>query len=160
MNQKLDQVSTADLSGCSSVAAMAGREQWEPDRYAIALAENIRNSGMSLDLQRERLAVLAGAGAAAGQASADELARHFSILEALWHRFARAAAEALDSGLPRASETAERYLSASLKAQRAAASCLSSLLVLRQQSAPTTLPFAATSSTVAAPVTVETLAAK
>lgn len=111
-----------------------------PDRYTISLAENIRNSGMSLDLQRERLAALAGAGAAAGQASADELARHFSILEALWHRFALAAAEAMDSGLPRSSEKADRFLNAALKAQRAAASCLSSLVVLRNIDRAPTMP--------------------
>ena len=160
MNQKLDQPATADLTRCNSVASMAAAESpaessaesWDPDRYAIALGENIRSSGVPLDLQRERLAALAGVGASAGQASADELARHFSILEALYHRFARAAVEALDSGLPRASETAEKYLSAGLKAQRAAAACLSSLLVLRQQSAPTT----AAPVAVAAPATLAT----
>lgn len=161
MNQKLDQPATVDLTRCNSVSGMAAAESpaaesWDPDRYAIALGENIRSSGVPLDFQRARLAALAGVGASAGQASADELARHFSILEALYHRFARAAVEALDSGSPRASEIADKFLSAGLKAHRAAAACLSSLLVLRQQSAPTT----STPVAVAAPATVETLEAK
>ena len=159
---ELKQPATANLTHCNSVASMAAAESsaaesWDPDRYAIALGENIRSSGMPLNLQRERLAALAGAGASAGQASADELARHFSILEALYHRFARAAVEAMDTGLPRASETADRYLSAALRAQRAAASCLSSLLILRDASRP---PTTAKPESVAAPATSTTPVAK
>ena len=137
---RLDQPAAVDLTGCTSIAATAGRESWDPDRYAISLAENIRNSGVLLDSQRERLAALAGAGAAAGQASADELARHYSILEALYHRFAHAAIEAMNSGLPRASETADRYLSASLRCQKAALACLSALKVLRDGQQPIQAP--------------------
>lgn len=159
---ELKQPATVDLTRCNSVASMAAAESsaaesWDPDRYAITLGENIRSSGMPLGLQRERLAALAGAGASAGQASADELARHFSILESLVHRFSRAAVEALDSGLPRASETADRLLVGALKAQRAAMACLSSLAVLRDRSnAPTT----AAPEALAVPATVQKLEAK
>lgn len=141
----LEKPATVDLTGSGSVSEMAQREGWDPDLYALALSENIRNSGMSLDLSRERLASLAqvAAGLAGDQASADELARHFSILEALYHRFARAAVEAMGSDRQRASEIADRYLSAALKAQRGAMACLSALKVLRDGHQPPTTTTAA-----------------
>ena len=156
MEHQVDQIAAVDLSGCTSISDMAAREgDWNPDRYAAALSENIRNSGMSLDAHRERLAGLAqvGAGLAGDQASADELARHFSILEALYHRFAQASVEALNSDRTRASEIADRYLSAALKSQRAAMACLSALKAIRDSNQPQP-------PTTAATVPVPALAAK
>lgn len=140
MNQPLDQVTTADLLGSASVSDMATREEWTPDLYAVVLSENIRATNVPLDRQRERLAGLAqvGAGLVGGQASADELARHYSILDALFQRFAREAHEALKSDKPRSSEVADRYLSAALKAQRAGLSTLSALKVLRDSASAST----------------------
>lgn len=161
MEQTLDKVAAADLTGCISVAELAGREQWNPDRYAVALAENIRDSGMPLDLQRERLASLAqlGAGLAGDRASAAELARHFAILEALFHRFTRASSDAMDSHGSRGSEIADKYLSAALKAQRAAMACLSALKVLREGNQ--SLPLSPTMTPPGlSPATVELTAAK
>lgn len=141
MKQPLDQISTADLTGSASIADMAAREEWAPDFYAVVLAENIRSTNVSLDRQRERLGALArlGAGLAGAQASADELAQHYAVLEALFHRFAVESHGALQAGGPRASEIAERYLSASLKAQRAGLATLSALKVLREDAAMETL---------------------
>ncbi|MDO8249103.1 MAG: hypothetical protein Q7T78_05205 [Rhodoferax sp.] len=141
----LDQIASADLSGSASVSDMATREEWTPDFYAVVLAENIRTTKVPLDLQRERLAALAqvvGPGLAGGQASAEELARHYAILESLFHRFAREAHEALRSDKPRASEIADRYLTAALKAQRAALATLSALKVLRDSASTPTTPAA------------------
>ena len=135
MNQ-LDQISTADLTGCTTTAAMADAEAWDPDGYALALSEHIRDSRVPLDRQRERLAALARVGACADRAAADELARQFSILESLFHRFARAAHEISINDQDRNSVHAERYLSAALRAQRAAMATLSALKVLRD-GAPT-----------------------
>ena len=129
----LSQVAVADLQGAGSIEALADGEGWTPDMYALVLSEHIRASNVPLDVQRERLAALTGIGAAlvADRATADELARHFSILESLFHRFSRASFEALGQPGPKASEIAERYLGAALRAQRAAMGCLSALNVLR-----------------------------
>lgn len=151
MEDQLNQIAAVDLSGCATIGAMAEREAWDPDRYAITLAENCRESGMSLDTQRERLACLAqvGAGLDGDSASAGELARHFAVLDALFQRFARASVEAMGTGRPGSSETAERYLKASITAQRAALACLSALHAIRDKNrSPTT------------PAAVPTLAAK
>lgn len=134
----LEKPATVDLTGSASIADMAQAEKWDPDRYSVALSENIRNSGMSLDMQRERLTSLAqvGAGLAGDQATAVEIARHWLTLDALYQRFSRAAVEAMGSDRPRASEIADRYLNAALKAQRAAMACLSALKVLREGHRP------------------------
>ena len=113
-------------------------EGWDPERYAVVLAENVRRTDVPLDAQRERLAALACTGAHADQTSADALAQHYTVLEALHHRFTREAFEALDRGGPRAPEVADRYLSASLKAQAAAMRVLSALKVLRDAQSPST----------------------
>ena len=75
-------------------------------------------------------------GLGADRAAADELARMFAVLEALFHRFARTAHEISVTDQARNSVHAERYLSAGLKAQRAAMATLSALKVLRD-GAPT-----------------------
>ena len=152
---KLNEISTADLVGCTTVDAMAKREEWPPSLYAVALSEEIRATNVPLDRQRERLAALAqvGAGLAGDRASADELANHYAILEALWHRFAREANESLKSDRPRASEIADRYLTAALKAQRAAMGVLSALKVLRDGNQPPT-------TAVTQPAPAQTLEAK
>ena len=136
MNQ-LDQIATADLTGCASIEAMADAEAWSPDDYALALADHIRDTRVPLDRQRERLAALAQVGAGADRAAADMLAQTAIILEALFHRFSRTAHEISINGQDRNSVHAERYLSAALRASRAAMATLSALKVLRD-GAPTT----------------------
>lgn len=146
----LSEPATADLQGVGSVGEMARRESWSPDKYAVALAENIRRTDVPLDCQRERLAALAqvgaGLGLSADQAAADALAQHYVVLEALHQRFARQAFEALNQNGTRAAEVADKYLSASLKAQRAAMVCLSSLKVLRDAQRVAGAPTAADAS--------------
>ena len=130
MNQ-LDQIATADLTGCASIEAMAAAEAWDPAGYALALADHIRDSNVPLDRQRERLTCLAQLGHGADRAAADELSSMFAILESLFHRFARTAHEISINDQDRNSVHAERYLSAALKAQRAAMATLSALKVIR-----------------------------
>lgn len=131
----LNEPTTVDLQGAGSLEEMAQREMWSPERYAVVLAENIRRTDIPLDRQRERLAALAQVGGSvdqiADQAAADALAQHYVVLEALHQRFALQAFEALNTNSPKAAEIADKYLSASLKAQRAAMACLSSLKILR-----------------------------
>ncbi len=136
----LTKPATVDLTGCESPVDLAQREGWDPVRYAVALAENVRNTGMSLDAHRERITALAGCGANADQASADALAQHYTVLEALHHRFTQEAFEALDKGGNQAAAIADRYLSAALKAQAAAMRVLSALKVLRDAKLPPTTP--------------------
>lgn len=158
--ESLQSPANANLQGAKTVAEISNREGWSPDRYAIALSENIRDSRVPLDMSRERLAALAevGAGLAGDQACSDELARHFSILESLFHRFARQAHEALKDDRPRASEVADRFLGAALKAQRAAMATLSALKVLRDEHrAPTTPSSTSTPSSGPMPTATVTL---
>ncbi len=141
MNQaNLAAPATAALQGAKSWGDLATAEGWTPEDYSLALAENIRTTAVPLDVQRERLAALAqlggGLSQTGDQAAATRLAQHFAVLEALHQRFAFEAFEALRGNGPRASEIAERYLGASLKAQRAAMSVLSALKVLRDSQAP------------------------
>lgn len=92
--------------------------------------------------QRERLQALAQAGAGGDLASAETLAQHHQILEALFTRFSCEAAKWLETGGARGAENAERFMNAAIKAQAAAARCLSALKVLRESPtlppAPTT----------------------
>lgn len=126
------QPAASNFDGVVSVDDMAVRESWTPALYAVALAETIRNSAVPLDVQRERLKALASVGQMAGAATADELAQHYVVLEALHQRFAVAAINSIDRGGPRAAETAERFLQGSLRAQKSAVACLSALATLRQ----------------------------
>lgn len=149
MEQKLNEVTTADLSNCDSVADMAKAEGWSAETYALVLSENIRDSRVPLDKSRERLQALAQVGAGLGglqgdQAAAETLSLHAILLESLWHRFARLASETAD-GTKNGSMVSERYLNAAVKAQRAVLVCLSSIKSIRegnQATPPTALPVA------------------
>lgn len=146
MESDLNKPVRGEVAGSKSPEELAQREGWTPQRYALGLSEAIRSSHVSLDAQRERLAALAAMapGLGAAQHSADALAQHFVVLEALWQRFAFAAHGALQDAQSGAGgksrvEAADKYLSAALRAQRAAMQCLSALKVLRDgQAAPTT----------------------
>jgi hypothetical protein len=73
--------------------------------------------------------------------AAEELARHAVILNALFERFARVAADlSAEGGGVRQSVAAERYLNAALKAQRATLATLSALKVLRDSATTPTTP--------------------
>lgn len=153
MEQKLNEVTTADLSNCDSVADIAAAEGWTAETYALVLSEHIRDSRVPLDRSRERLQALAQVGAGLGglqgdQAAADTISLHAILLESIWHRFARLAHEAAD-GTKNGSMVSERYLSAALKAQRAVMSCLSALKAIREgnQATPTTAARVAVAAT-------------
>lgn len=132
----LAQPAAAEVASAQSVGAMAQAEGWTPDRYALELSEHIRLTTVPLEAQRERLVALAGIGAKADQAAADELARHYTVLEALAHRFAREAVEVPKGNTSRAADAAEKYAAISIRAQRAAVSCLSALKALRDSPSP------------------------
>jgi hypothetical protein len=95
---------------------------------------------VSLDAQRERLAQLAqiANGLAGDQTTANELGGHAVVLESLFHAFARQAAEALKSPSHRAPETADKFLTAALKAQKAMMNVLGAIKVIRDQHQPQT----------------------
>lgn len=138
MNKSLDQIATADLTGCQTVAEIAEREGWQDaDGWALRLSAYIRDADMPLDRQRERLAALCTVGAHADQAASDMLGQSAIILDALFHRFAQVARTLSVNDQTRSSVHVERYLNAALKAQRAAMATLSALKVLRE-GAPTT----------------------
>jgi len=138
----LREAATADLQGAASIAHIAEREGfWDPETYATCLSEKIRRTTIPLDKQKERLAALAGTSELADNATAEVLAQHLTVLEALHQRFALEAVEALAIVGSRGAEIAERFLNASVRAQAAAMKTLSAMKVLRDsgKATPTTL---------------------
>lgn len=144
--QNLENPPRVDLSGASSIDEMASLEGWSPEYYAIELAEVIRLKfhGKRLTNQTERLKTLSKLGVLADSATADTLAQHHQVLEALFLRFAHESVQWLGTGKEGASRVSERYLSAAIKAQAAAVRVLSALKALRDApcqppAAPTTI---------------------
>lgn len=128
----LNEPAAVDLAGAGSIKAMAQAEGMTTESYAIRLSEVLRAPGnTALANQRARLQGLAQTGAGGDLAAANTLAQHALILEALFTRFAHESAKWLQSNDRRAGEYSERYLIAAVKAQAAAARCLSALKVLR-----------------------------
>lgn len=127
----LSEIATADLTPASSIQAMARAEGFDRTQYTIALADRIRSLKAPIDNQRERLAQLAllASGTEADQFAADELAAHFTILSALFERFARSAADLADN--PGKTQACDIYLNNAVKAQRAAMGTLSAIKILR-----------------------------
>ncbi|MBC5768453.1 hypothetical protein [Ramlibacter albus] len=121
------------LAGVQTVAALAEREGWmDADEYAIKFAEALCSNGVSLDAQRERLAALVNvASATAGdELSAEELGKHYIILDAL---FRRLIVDAMNvAGDSRKLDASDKLLTGALKAQRAALACLSALKMIRE----------------------------
>lgn len=143
--KKLDTPAAVDLTGAGSLKAMAMAEGMPAQGYAIRLAEVLRAPGDTpLAQQRARLQALAGCGAGGDLAAADTLSQHALILEALFTRFAFESGRWLQSNDRKAGEYAERYLNAAVKAQAAAARCLSALKILRD--APSSSQDAATTA--------------
>lgn len=133
MDQKnLNEPAPVDLAGAGSIKAMAQAEGMTTESYAIRLAEVLRAPGnVALANQRARLQALAQCGAGGDLAAADTLSQHALILEALFTRFAHESAKWLQSNDRRAGEYAERFLGAAVRAQMAAARCLSAIHVIR-----------------------------
>lgn len=109
---------------------------------AIQFAQALCNRD-SLDVMRERFAALVSV---AGRlipdsAVAEEIGRHYLILDALYKTLIIQSVEVVGPGQRGNSEAAERLLNGALKVQRAAMACVSALRVLRDASpspAPTT----------------------
>lgn len=127
----LSQIAAADLTGCSTVSQIAEREGWQDaNGWALRLSTHITNSDIPLDTQRERLAALCAVGALADQATAEALTQHAIVLESLFYHMARTAHNlSVNDQAVRYSVHAERFLNASLKAQRAALACMSAVKV-------------------------------
>jgi len=131
MKHPLQKPAQADLTPARSLSEQAAAEGWTADNYALALADRIRSTGEGLDPQRERLAQLASLAQGADQATSDELARHATILNAIFQRFIRCAADLAAADPIRNAAAAETYLHSGLKAQRAALAVMSALKTIR-----------------------------
>lgn len=131
MQSNLTEPATVDLINSASITAMAQAEGWPAADYAVALADRIRLNNFPLSDQRERLMALASLDHRADLETAQTLAQHFGILEAIHTRFTAEIGRWLDSDNPRRLEYAERCLNASLKAQGASLRVLSALKSLR-----------------------------
>lgn len=133
MNSVFNAPAAADLHGVRDMTDIAQREGFTSStdwaaRFAQALCD-----GESLDVMRERFTALVSAAGriSPDSAAAEEIGRHYLILEALFKKLVIQSIEVADSGRKGGSEAAERLLIGSLKAQRAAMACLSALKALR-----------------------------
>lgn len=132
MQSNLTEHATVDLTATTTVEEIAKREGWTPDDFALNLAHCIRADNIPLDAQRQRLAALANLAPEIGsKASADELARHYVVLNALFDRLAWAAAKTAESGKVQHATAVERLATGAVKTQRAALGVLSALKALR-----------------------------
>lgn len=131
MKHPLQKPAQADLTPARSLSEQASLEGWDADNYVLALADRIRSTCEPLDPQRERLAQLASLAQGADQSTACELARHATVLNAIFQRFIRHASDLASSDPIRNAPVAEKYLLAALRAQRAELGALSALKVLR-----------------------------
>jgi len=131
MKHPLQKPAQSDLAPARSLAEMAAAEGWTADNYTLALADRIRSTGEPLDSQRERLAQLASLAQGADPATADAQARHAAILNAIFQRFIRCAADLAAADPVRNCAAVETYLNSALKSQRAALGVLSALKTIR-----------------------------
>lgn len=132
MQSDLKVHANADLTATNSFKEMAQREGWDADAFALNLAHCIRADNIPLDAQRQRLAALANLTPNIGsKASADELARHYMVLNALFDRLAWTAAKTAESGKVQHATAVERLAAGAVRCQRAALGVLSALQVLR-----------------------------
>lgn len=133
MQSSLHEHADVDLTPSASIEEMARREGWAPDFYALGLAHAIRDDNVPLDAQRQRLAALSSIAPGLGdKASADELARHYIVLNALFDRLAWASGKASQQqGNVNNAAATEKLATGAIKCQRAAVAALSALKVLR-----------------------------
>ena len=128
----LDVPPDVDLIGVASVEDLALKEGWTADAYTLALGKQLRDPHQPLDVQLDRLRALAGVGATAASASADELARHVVLLSSVFERLLIAVSK-VDPTTSRGSEVTERLLRAAVKCQRASGASMGALAALRRE---------------------------
>ena len=139
MNNQSDPPNSS-LTGCTSIAEMAGRESCQPDAYTAALVNRIGATDLTFAQQASRLRILAGiaTGASPDEITAEELARHYALTYALFERFSVLAADCATNGKSRG---AALYMNAAASAQRASLAVLNAMESLRQRATqPTAFP--------------------
>lgn len=136
--RNLDKPAEVSFVGAESLPEIARAEGWSSSGYAAALAQRILHPEVNLSIHLERIQALAGTGQEADSWTAQVLAENFEVVESLSLRFALEAEAALstDRATAKGAEIAERYLNASIKAQRAALGILSALKALRDAHSP------------------------
>lgn len=131
-----------DLQGAQDMTDIAQREGFASSTEWAAQFAQALCGGEPLDVMRERFTALVSAAGRIGpdRAAAEELGRHYLILDALFRKLIIQSMEVQSSRQRGSSEAAERLLNGALKAQRAAMACLSALKTLRDAlpPAPTT----------------------
>lgn len=135
MHDQLKEAPAADLAGATRVAELAEREGFDDVAvYSLGLFKHLLGHDLeptALDAQRDRLRALAdiAQGFRVAQATADELAAHYAILNALMLRFSlRATSPQAD----RQTDNALKWADAALRCQRAAQKVLGALHVLSE----------------------------
>lgn len=130
---------TQELAGAASIGELAYLEGASPADYALRFADALCN-GEPLSAQRAGFAALVDIGGRLDPdtVAAEEVGKHFLILDGLFKRLLIDVRPLLTSSNRGASEAAERLLNVAFKAQRASLSCLSALKVLRDSKTSTT----------------------
>ena len=129
---------SADLQDLTNLTAIANREGFSSSTdWAAQFAQALCN-GVSLDVMRERFTALVRVAGRISPncAAAEEIGRHYLILESLFKKLIIQSVEVAASSQRGSSEAAERLLNGAFKAQRAAMACLSALKTLRDTSPP------------------------
>ena len=114
-----------DLQGVRSIGDIAGREGFDSSTDYAALFAHTLCSGDSLDVLRERFAALTSAAGllSPDNATAEEIGRHYLILDALFRKLIIQSVTATGSGGRGSSEAGERLLNGAFKSQRSAMAC-------------------------------------
>ena len=121
-----------DMTEIAQREGFASSTEWAA-QFAQALC-----GGESLDVMRERFTALVSVAGriSPDSAAAEEIGRHYLILEALFKKLIIQSVEVAGCSQRGSSEAAERLLNGAFKAQRAAMACLSALKTLRDASPP------------------------
>ena len=127
-----------DLQDARDITEIAQREGFASSTEWAAQFAQALCGGESLDVMRERFTALVSAAGriSPDNAAAEEIGRHYLILESLFKKLIIQSVEVAASSQRGSSEAAERLLNGAFKAQRAAMACLSALKTLRDTSPP------------------------
>lgn len=130
-----------DLQDATDLTDIAKREGFLSSTDWAAQFAQALCRGDSLDVMRERFTALVTVAGriSPDSAAAEEIGRHYLILDALYKKLIIQSMKVAGSGQRGSSEAAERLLNGAFKSQRAAIACLSALRVLRD-TAPSSPP--------------------
>lgn len=136
--ETFDNPAGVGMQGVQNIGDISKREGFHSSTEWAARFADALCKGDSLDILRERFAALVSVAGllSPDNAAAEEIGRHYLILDSLWKKLVISSLDIGETGARGSSEAAERLMNGAFKAQRAALACLSALKVLRQSTQP------------------------